>query len=35
MDAIKFNGRPYNDFNNLQQALHQSYNITQDRPINL
>lgn len=35
MEAIKFNGYPCNDLNNLWQALHQSYNIAQDRPINL
>jgi len=34
IDTIKFNRLPYNKLDNLWQALHQSYNLAQDRPIN-
>ena len=33
MDTIKFNRLPYNKLDDLWQALHQSYNSAQDRPI--
>ena len=32
--AIKYNSHPYNELEELQQVFHQSYNITQNRPIN-
>ena len=35
MKAIKFNGRLYNHLDELQQALHQLYNLVQDYPIKL
>jgi len=35
MEAIKFNGLSCNDLNDLWQALHQSYNSAQNKPINL
>ena len=35
MKAIKFNNCLYNKLDDLWQALHQSYNSAQNRPINI
>lgn len=35
MEAIKFNGNPYNKLNNLWQTLYQSYNSAQNKPTNI
>lgn len=35
IETIKFNGHPYNQLDELQQALYQSYNTAQNRLINL
>jgi len=34
-EALKFNGQPYNNLDDLWYTLHHSYNSAQNRPINL
>jgi len=35
VEAIRFQGQPYNDLPDLWNALHQSYNAVADRSIDL